>query len=90
MQTFIFAQYPSYFQYLWAFAWKPVLVYDALQEYDSVLWMDAGNLFRGGSGKHGRLFGAAECVGLFARRGAALNQEPFLVVGGLRASMRMA
>jgi len=43
LRTFDFSKYPAFFNICsHGMAWKPVLIVDALEEFERVLWLDAG------------------------------------------------
>eukprot|EP00039_Didymoeca_costata_P020323 m.340842 g.340842 ORF g.340842 m.340842 type:complete len:375 (+) comp19590_c0_seq1:283-1407(+) len=42
-RSFDYSKYPKHFQQRQKYAWKPAIINDVLSEYETVLWMDAGN-----------------------------------------------
>ncbi|XP_013409229.1 uncharacterized protein LOC106172863 [Lingula anatina] len=45
--SFDFAQYPAHVSVLKEYAWKPVIMKDAVDKYGKILWIDAGSDVRG-------------------------------------------
>ena len=69
LRHFNFDNYPKHFDIHKSggqWAWKPVLIKEALEEYETVLWMDSGNLAMSGRFTASKILKATGSTGFFS------------------------
>lgn len=41
IREFAFSKYPDHVRNLWTYAWKPLMVHEALNEWPAIVWLDS-------------------------------------------------
>ena len=70
VRKFPFNEFPEHMRIVGAYAWKPIVVWEVLQEFDFVMWLDTSIRVRNSKKNWDNLFNQALSVGIMLQENA--------------------